>query len=423
MYIIKQTLILPFDKCYIAAGYMNPNYKLYWKYNHRGWDLVTEKASENDKILSSGYGKVLTAGRDSKVGNVIAIMYYNVYNTFAKKIDNIIARYMHMSKLSVKVGDEISPGQVLGNQGGWGVNSNSYGVHLHIEFDTDTAMPNYSGQVSGGTIFKAGNSTTMIDPKYIFHLDSKQKLGECDVVYIPSIKQSRYFYTQDDLKIKAASKTEMKEGENMGSTTDKLSQKLILPTNKMKITASYKNKKYESLPGNTSTGRMGTHYGMDFCDIVATKQMWCSGNGTVLATGFDSCFGNFAVIEYDNVYNHATKKVNNYVFRYFHLASVTVKKGQKVTKDTRLGIMGKTGTYATGIHCHLEVDTDTKNWQYTPSLVGKTTYFRAGYRGNGDTTLNPMNILYVKSTAPDNQSLNWTTDGYTNTDDMKPVIL
>lgn len=33
--------------------------------------------------------------------------------------------------------------------------------------------------------------------------------------------------------------------------------------------------------------------------------------------------------------------------------------GQKITKDTVLGTMGNTGIYSTGVHLHLEIDTDT----------------------------------------------------------------
>ena len=38
---------------------------------------------------------------------------------------------------------------------------------------------------------------------------------------------------------------------------------------------------------------------------------------------------------------------------YCHLASVKVKKGDKVTIDTTIGIMGATGSAAVGKHLHL----------------------------------------------------------------------
>lgn len=190
-------------------------------------------------------------------------------------------------------------------------------------------------------------------------------------------------------------------------------QKLILPVNNMLETASYKNKKYESLRGNTSTGFMGTHYGMDFCRDTA---LWGSGNGFILATGWDSCFGYFVVAKYDNVYNHALNIIQDVVFRYFHLANVKVKTGKLITKNTRLGTMGMTGTYATGVHTHLEVDTNIVKWNTTPTLIGYTRNFGPANRKN-DTTINPLDVLYIKTSKPDNQKLAITNDGYTNPED------
>lgn len=400
MNIIKQSLILPFNKCYLSASFRNENYKSFWGYNHLGWDLCTYNTSNNDKIYASGVGEVLSAGLDSRVGHVLAIKYYNVYNSSSKKKCDIIARYMHMSKLSVKVGDKVDIGTVLGNIGGWGTSPTTYDIHLHIEFDTDINHPNMSGQVSGGSIFKAGTSNTMIDPKNIFHVANNQKLGGSDKVYIKSLKKEDYMYKKEDLNLPKSIKTEVE-------TPTIKSQKLILPINNCIISAGYKNKKYESLIVNGV--RMGTHYGND---LYGELQLWCSGNGKVLSTGIDNCFGNYVVVEYENVYNHKTQKVSNYVFRYFHLNEISVKKDQKVTSDTKLGLMGNTGRYAKGIHLHIEADTDTKNWQYTPSLTGNSNIFKAGYRGDKDTTVDVFNLLYIKSTHPDNQKLKKNNDGY-----------
>lgn len=403
MNVIKQTLILPFNKCYISASFRNENYKSFWGYNHLGWDLCTYNTTTNDKIYASGVGEVVTAGLDNKVGNVLAIKYYNVFNSSNNRIYNVIARYMHMSKLSVKVGDKVDIGTELGNIGGYGKTPTSYDIHLHIEFDTDVNHPNMSGQVSGGTIFKAGTSNTMINPKDIFHLSNNQQLGGSDKVYIKALKRNDYMYNKADLKLPKAIKTEKVETEKPVIK----SQRLILPINNCIISAGYKNKKYESLVVNGV--RMGTHYGND---LYGELQLWCSGEGTVISTGIDNCFGNYVVIEYNDVYNHKTQKVSNYVFRYFHLADISVRKGQKVTSDTKLGIMGNTGKYAAGVHLHVEVDTDIKNWQYTPSLTGNSNIFKAGYRGDKDTTLDIFNLLYIKSTPPDNQRLKKNNDGY-----------
>ena len=392
----RQYLTLPFNMTNIEAGFKNPTYLKNWKYNHLGIDCVSTKRNYTDNILASGIGKVLTIGRDNRVGNVIAIQYYNVYNHKTGQVCDVTARYMHLKSISVKVNQEVNSNTVLGVMGGTGITDTSYAIHLHLEFDTDINHPNYSGQVSGGTIFKSGTSNTMINPVYLLHVGKNQKVGKLINAWVIS----------EDTCLPTYKEVEYMENTNY--------QKLILPVNNMLITASYKNKKYETLRGNTSTGFMGIHYGMDFCNDL---QLWGSGNGTVVKTGTDACFGNFIVIKYENVFNHALNKIHDVVLRYFHLSSVSVKTGDKITTKTKLGIMGMTGAYATGIHTHLEADLDIEHWQYTPTLIGSTTYFRAGTRGTGDTTFNPLDVMYIKTTAPDNQKLRITNDGYSNAED------
>lgn len=186
----------------------------------------------------------------------------------------------------------------------------------------------------------------------------------------------------------------------------------------MKLTCSYKNKLYEETKFNGVY--LGSHYGTDF---TGDTQIWGSGNGIVIKSGYDNCFGNFVVVKYENVYNHKTKKTINCIFRYFHMASVSVSANQKITKDTKLGVMGSTGQYATGVHCHLEADTDTTYWNYTPSLGGNSTYFKPGLKGSQDTTFNVLELLYVKNTSPDNQVYTTVNDGYINSEDKTLPIL
>ena len=175
----------------------------------------------------------------------------------------------------------------------------------------------------------------------------------------------------------------------------------------MVVTCSYKNKLYEQ------KYKIGTHYGVDF---AGDRQMYASGNGIVLDCGYDNCFGNFIIIKYDKAVNHKTNKYRDVIFRYFHLASLFITKGQQVNKDTKLGIMGTTGKYSDGIHCHLECDTDCrlKYCNYTPTLKGNTNRFKAGI----DTTLNPMDYIHCEYTKPDNQKISRTQDMYTSLNDV-----
>ena len=77
-----------------------------------------------------------------------------------------------------------------------------------------------------------------------------------------------------------------------------------------------------------------------------------------------------------------------------------VKAGDKITKDTRLGLYGSTGA-STGDHLHIEIDTDTKYPNYTPQIGKNSGVLKAGT----DSTINPTTALYVKTTSPDNQSV------------------
>ena len=58
---------------------------------------------------------------------------------------------------------------------------------------------------------------------------------------------------------------------------------------------------------------------------------------------------------------------------HYHLDSIKVKAGQKVTKETLLGYTGKTGK-ATGIHLHLGVKRLSGGGYIDPELWSKNEY-------------------------------------------------
>lgn len=90
--------------------------------------------------------------------------------------------------------------------------------------------------------------------------------------------------------------------------------------------------------------RWGTeHKGIDIAqpddfDIVAAD------HGVIKAAGEDGTFGNRVIIDHNNGYETI----------YAHLDSIDVKVGDKVAQDTKIGVMGTTGS-STGIHLHFEV--------------------------------------------------------------------
>lgn len=199
----------------------------------------------------------------------------------------------------------------------------------------------------------------------------------------------------------------------MGNATQ---QRLIQPLNNMRTTASYKNPAYKANLG------LGEHYGLDCADLNrADTQVWGMGNGTVLDTGFDSCFGNYIVVKYPQALNRKENRYADLIVRMFHFDSVSVKKDQEITKDTRMGKYGSTGTYATAAHLHIEVDEDTVYTHYTPTITKSTSKFKGtDARANDLTMSNPMHWIHCKTSAPDNQTYATNNDPYINAEDKTP---
>ncbi len=177
-----------------------------------------------------------------------------------------------------------------------------------------------------------------------------------------------------------------------------MAQRLILPINNPCLTASFKSKGYSMKFGVP-------HYG---CDMVAdTTTLFACGNGEVVCAGKDSVVGNTLCIIYQDVWVPARKACLDLAVRYFHMADIRVKVGDKVTKDTIVGHYGATGKYVNGAHLHIEVDTDAKNWQGVPGLSpSKSTFYYAG----GDTMINPCQVLF--SFQGDGQTMRYSKAAY-----------
>lgn len=84
---------------------------------HEGVDFAGKKGSD---ILTVGEGVVTWAGKRFGYGLMVEINHGNGYTT----------RYGHASRISVKVGDMVKPGQVIASMGNSG---RSTGTHLHFE--------------------------------------------------------------------------------------------------------------------------------------------------------------------------------------------------------------------------------------------------------------------------------------------------
>lgn len=174
---------------------------------------------------------------------------------------------------------------------------------------------------------------------------------------------------------------------------DNMAQKLILPINKMRVTAAYKNANYKRQFGYT-------HYGIDCTDKARTdKTIWGSGNGKITHCGWHPTGGNVVVAVYENC-ELPSGKIKDIAVRYFHLEKILVSAGQKITKDTKLGLYGNTGS-SSGAHLHVEVDTDVKYPNYTPQTSKSNAVLKSGV----DSTLNPVDVFWAKASSPDWQEI------------------
>lgn len=172
-----------------------------------------------------------------------------------------------------------------------------------------------------------------------------------------------------------------------------MAQKLILPINDCRITAGYKNANYKKQFGYT-------HYGVDMTDRQKKNtKVYASGDGVVADCGWSNSGGNVIAICYPNC-EGKNGKWYDITIRYYHLDSIKIKKGQPVNKDTVIAYYGNTGA-SSGAHLHIEVDYDGREQyaMYTPQISKNSGVLKKGT----DTTLNPCDILFVKTSSPDNQ--------------------
>lgn len=175
-----------------------------------------------------------------------------------------------------------------------------------------------------------------------------------------------------------------------------MAQRLIQPLNRARVTASYKW-------GGAYQREFGAlHYGQD---MTGGPIVYAQGEGTVAFAGWDNVCGYVVGIVYDDCVNHFDGGHRPLVGRYYHMADVRVKKGQRVTKDTRIGTVGNTGKLTTGPHLHVEFDTDTRYPAYTPTLTGHSNLLKRGLRGARDTTVDPMRVTHCKASGPDWQAI------------------
>ena len=115
--------VLKSGLCEITQGFGGSN-------NHRGLDLVGANYTLDDIVsYANGTVNIATNGYGNGKGEGVNWAYGN----FVKIIndDGTVCLYAHMEYTSVKVGQRVSKGQVIGRMGNSG---NSFGAHLHWEY-------------------------------------------------------------------------------------------------------------------------------------------------------------------------------------------------------------------------------------------------------------------------------------------------
>ena len=101
----------------VAGVQLSSTYGSRWGAMHRGIDLAGPIGLPL-KAMSSGV--VTFAGQQSGYGNLVQIKYW----------DGTVSYYGHMNALAVRTGQQVTPGQVVGELGNTG---QSTGPHCHLE--------------------------------------------------------------------------------------------------------------------------------------------------------------------------------------------------------------------------------------------------------------------------------------------------
>lgn len=155
------------------------------------------------------------------------------------------------------------------------------------------------------------------------------------------------------------------------------------------------------------------HYGVD---MFGSHIIWGSGLGIVVNVGCNNLYGNYCSILYPWVEGR-NQFFQNLVFNYFHMGSSYLKPGNVIDKDTKIGMVGNTGTHATGKHLHLECfpllnrDVNISGFRCDP------------FKAQPEKMINPMPWLWVKPTDPDFQSIHFADEIYTNKEDRNENYL
>lgn len=122
--------VFPVDGNYIITTY--------YSYSHRAIDIYSYNGYGSN-IKAANNGEVITAVQGCVAGDVSCNGRRGNYVVIRHNKNNYYTVYMHLANISVRVGDVVSAGQVIGSMGNTGhvipvpTSSNPYGgTHLHF---------------------------------------------------------------------------------------------------------------------------------------------------------------------------------------------------------------------------------------------------------------------------------------------------
>ena len=172
---MSQYLFYPMMDAYISAGYLSDAYRKGYGYPHYGMDF-DERGGKGFDVIAGGSGVVLgTEKNANSIGGVVVIQYNDVYNPTTKKVQDLIARYLHLAEIKVQKGERVTAYQPIGHVSG----SHKWWNHVHLELDTDTAYPFNTPQVSEGAsrllVRYPATAATLLNPAAILVVGKKQK--------------------------------------------------------------------------------------------------------------------------------------------------------------------------------------------------------------------------------------------------------
>lgn len=180
-------------------------------------------------------------------------------------------------------------------------------------------------------------------------------------------------------------------------------------TGNFRVTCEYKRK------GNWAAGY---HTGID---LVGDDTIYGTCDGTVEKIGVDKSYGNYIVV-----------KAPDGKFHWFcHLSKVTCTVGKKISRTTKIGVMGSTGN-STGKHLHFEIrnlsnkygdNSNPAEYMGIPNSVG--SYNSSNYQISNQQNTNSTTQTQVLKTLARNTNLRDkpTTQGSTATLYLKNTTL